>query len=99
MINAKTNHNNIANAIRTVRNAKGLSQEDFSLVSSRTYMSTLERGLKSPTLSKLDDLAAAMEIHPLTLLTLAYMDNFDCGTYEKLMQKISAELDQIRSPS
>ena len=33
--------NSLAAAIRTVRKARGLSQEAFSNVSSRTYMSTL----------------------------------------------------------
>ena len=32
-------------ALKKARKAKGLSQEDFSDVSSRTYVSTLERGL------------------------------------------------------
>jgi hypothetical protein len=49
-----------------------LSQEAFSDVSSRTYMSTLERDLKSPTIHKLAELCEVMEVHPLTLLTLAY---------------------------
>ncbi|WP_395026129.1 helix-turn-helix domain-containing protein [Comamonas odontotermitis] len=59
-------------ALKTIRKARGLSQEDFSDVSSRTYMSTLERDLKSPTLNKLAELCEVMEVHPLTLLTLAY---------------------------
>jgi transcriptional regulator with XRE-family HTH domain len=62
----------LAKALKTVRKARGLSQEAFSDVSSRTYMSTLERDLKSPTLHKLAELCEVMEIHPLTLLTLAY---------------------------
>ena len=62
----------LAKALKTVRKARGLSQEAFSDVSSRTYMSTLERDLKSPTLNKLAELCEVMEIHPLTLLTLAY---------------------------
>lgn len=37
-------------------------------------MSALERGLKSPTLPKVDDLAAVMGLHPLTLLVLSYLD-------------------------
>uniref|UniRef100_UPI0032E7FC1F helix-turn-helix domain-containing protein n=1 Tax=Enterobacter asburiae TaxID=61645 RepID=UPI0032E7FC1F len=45
--------NSLAKALKTVRKARGLSQEAFSDVSSRTYMSTLERDLKSPTLHKL----------------------------------------------
>jgi len=52
-----------------------LSQEAFSEVSICTYMSTLERDLKSPTLSKLAELCEVMEVHPLTLLTLAYSGN------------------------
>ncbi len=60
----------LAKALKTVRKARGLSQEAFSDVSSRTYMSTLERDLKSPTLHKLAELCEVMKIHPLTLLTL-----------------------------
>ena len=60
--------NSLAAAIRTVRKARGLSQEAFSNVSSRTYMSTLERDLKSPTLNKLAELCEVMQVHPVTLL-------------------------------
>ncbi|MFP5429285.1 MAG: helix-turn-helix domain-containing protein, partial [Gammaproteobacteria bacterium] len=47
-----TSKNSFPAALKMVRKARGLSQEAFSDVSSRTYMSSLERGLKSPTLSK-----------------------------------------------
>lgn len=62
----------LATALKTVRKARGLSQEAFSDVSSRTYLSTLERDLKSPTLNKLAELCQVMDVHPLTLLTLAF---------------------------
>lgn len=65
----------LARALKAVRKARGLSQEAFSEVSICTYMSTLERDLKSPTLSKLAELCEVMEVHPLTLLTLAYSGN------------------------
>ena len=61
----------LSEALKTIRKARGLSQEAFSDVSSRTYMSTLERDLKSPTLSKLAELCEVMEVHPLTLETVA----------------------------
>jgi hypothetical protein len=35
-------------------------------------MSTLERGLKSPTLDKLSEIAGVMDVHPAALLCLAY---------------------------
>ncbi|MHB8447826.1 MAG: helix-turn-helix domain-containing protein [Rudaea sp.] len=64
--------NSLAKALKKARHARGLSQEAFSDVSSRTYMSTLERGIKNPTVAKLTQLCKVMDIHPLTLLTLAF---------------------------
>jgi transcriptional regulator with XRE-family HTH domain len=59
-------------AIRRVRKSRGLSQEAFDSVSSRTYLSTLERGIKNATLDKLDEIACVMEVHPAALVCLAY---------------------------
>ena len=84
----------LATAIRTVRKAHGLSQEAFSDVSSRTYMSSLERGLKSPTLHKLTELCEVMEIHPLTLLTLAYAGN-STHQAEQLLARVRQELEAL----
>ena len=53
--------------------AMGRSQEDFDLVSSRTYISNLERGIKSPTIGKIDSLAPVLDLHPLALLALSYV--------------------------
>ena len=58
----------LPDALRRLRKARGLSQEAFSDVSSRTYLSSLERGLKSPTLNKLGELCEVLEVHPLTCL-------------------------------
>lgn len=84
----------LAAAIRIVRKARGLSQEAFSDVSSRTYLSSLERDLKSPTVQKLTELCEVMEVHPLTLLTLAY-----AGTEQReisqLLNRVQHELDAI----
>lgn len=65
---------NLPVALRRLRQARGLSQEDFDEVSGRTYMSALERGLKDPTLGKICQLAQVMDVHPLTLLALAFSD-------------------------
>jgi transcriptional regulator with XRE-family HTH domain len=59
--------------LQRARKSRGLTQEDFSVVSSRTYLSSLERGIKSPTISKLDELASVIGVHPLSLLALAYL--------------------------
>jgi transcriptional regulator with XRE-family HTH domain len=83
--------NSLAAALKTVRKARGLSQEAFSDVSSRTYLSTLERGLKNPTLSKLSALCEVMEIHPLTLLTLAYAGDKE-SNITRLLAQVQSEL-------
>lgn len=86
--------NSLATAIRTIRKARGLSQEAFSDVSSRTYMSSLERDLKSPTLHKLTELCEVMEVHPLTLLTLAYAGD-STHDVENLLEQVRRELNDI----
>jgi len=90
-------------SLKVARKAKGLSQEDFSIASSRTYLSSLERGLKSPTLDKINALAERMEIHPLTLLTLTYLCQQDETCPAELLEHIETEskliLAAFSSPS
>lgn len=88
----------LPDALRRIRKARGLSQEAFSDVSSRTYLSTLERDLKSPTLSKLAELCEVMEVHPLTLLTLAYAGNSETQA-DQLLAQIRQELKEIADDS
>lgn len=84
----------LAAALKTIRKARGLSQEAFSDVSSRTYLSTLERDLKSPTLSKLIELCEVMEVHPLTLLTLAYA-GVSTHKADQLLAQVRRELEAV----
>ena len=84
----------LSEALKTIRKARGLSQEDFSDVSSRTYMSTLERDLKSPTLNKLAELCEVMEVHPLTLLTLA--DGGDDKGVDALIARVKSEIAMLK---
>jgi transcriptional regulator with XRE-family HTH domain len=88
----------LSEALKTIRKARGLSQEAFSDVSSRTYMSSLERDLKSPTLNKLAELCEVMEIHPLTLLTLAYAGTNTRKT-DQLLAQVRQELEAVLQAS
>ena len=85
----------LSEALKTIRKARGLSQEAFSDVSSRTYMSSLERDLKSPTLNKLAELCEVMEVHPLTLLTLAYAGD-DMDKVRRVLKQVEQELLSIK---
>lgn len=86
-----TDSSKFPEALRRLRRARGLSQEDFDVVSGRTYMSSLERGLKDPTLGKVEQLAAVMDVHPLTLLVLAHTDG-SAAQVGRLLSQIEQEL-------
>lgn len=82
-------------ALKFHRLRAGLSQEGFSLVSSRTYMSTLERGLKSPTLLKVNEIASVIGVHPLSILTSCYLLSDESLTLEELFSRIRQEVDAL----
>ena len=86
---------NFGQALRHVRKAKALTQEDFEGPSSRIHISALERGVRQPTLGKVDELAAVMKVHPLTLLALAYCKNGSVEEVSRLCQKVMEEAESL----
>lgn len=83
-------------ALKRARAFKNLTQEDFSQVSSRTYVSTLERGIYAPTLAKIDSLANRIGIHPLTLISMAYLlENPEIDSI-KLFEQVQLELNDLQ---
>lgn len=61
-----------ANVLKRLRTKKGLSQEEFGLEANlhRTYVSQLERGLKSPSLKTLCKIANVLGISLSEFMTL-----------------------------
>lgn len=84
-----------AKALKTARKAHGLTQEDFSSVSSRTYVSTLERGQKSPTLDKIETISQTIGINHLSLLTLAHLYFDKDSNLEAVLEQIRFEINHI----
>lgn len=84
-----------ARSLKLTRKAKGFAQEDLSDVSGRTYIGEVERGQKAPTLQKIDKLARAMEVHPLTLLAIAYLPSLREHELETLQTRVNAEARKI----
>lgn len=87
--------NNFGTALQTARVLTRMPQEAFSEVSSRTYVSALERHLKSPTLQKVDDLSAVMGLHPLTLLSLAYCEQPTSANIKLLLKTVEGDLRRL----
>jgi transcriptional regulator with XRE-family HTH domain len=86
-----------AKALKNTRKSRGLTQEDFSDVSSRTYLSMLERGKKSPTLDKLQTIAQTIGIHCLSLMTLTYMYNEKEKDLDTLLLLIKNEVESVEN--
>jgi transcriptional regulator with XRE-family HTH domain len=87
--------NAFGQSLKVVRKFRKLSQEDFSLASSRTYLSSLERGLKSPTIDKIDSLSKRLDVHPLTLMTLTYLCQKNETDPTNLMNLVHKEVATI----
>jgi transcriptional regulator with XRE-family HTH domain len=66
----KTLDQRFGEALCTLREAAGKTQEDFANIG-RTYLSELERGLKTPTLETIVRLAAELKVSPTRLVELA----------------------------
>lgn len=85
----------LGEALSEIRKSKGLTQEDFSEVSSRTYISSLERGLKSPTVEKIVLIAERLEVHPLTMLALCFVKLEGRKKPDTLFELMLAELGAL----
>ena len=59
------------------------------------HVSTLERGLYTPTVEKVDALAKVIGIHPLTILSLAYLINEEATDASALLNVINSELNEL----
>ncbi|PBJ10782.1 helix-turn-helix domain-containing protein [Pseudomonas mediterranea] len=59
-----------ASVLKATRAARGLSQKNLAEVSSRTYISKLERAQCSPTLEMMSALSVPLNLSPLTLIAM-----------------------------
>jgi len=61
-----------ANVLKRLRAQKGISQEELAFKASlhRTYISQLERGLKSPTLNTISTIAEVLDVSLAQLVKL-----------------------------
>lgn len=82
-------------ALKKSRKAHGLSQNDFSATSSRSYLSLLERGKRSPTIEKIESLASTMGVHGLTLIAVTYLYLDKSLDLDSLLKKVRTEAEVI----
>lgn len=80
--------------LQRARKSRKLTQEDFSDVSSRTYLSSLERGIKAPTITKIDEIATVIGVHPLSLIAYAYLP-LSSAERDLFWETIAAEIESF----
>ncbi len=70
MVKGKTTKKSFAEVLREVRQEKGLSQEELADRAGlhRTYISQVERGLKSPSLRSLEQIAQGLGLPASALI-------------------------------
>ena len=88
----------IGQALQSARKATNITQEAFDDISSRTYISAVERGVKVPTLSKIDEFCEVLDLLPLTLLVMAYAGN-DKTDQQELLEAVKKQLHRIQVQS
>lgn len=84
--------NALGTAIRSLRKKKQFTQESLTMFASRSYFSEIENGKSEPSLSKVIQIAQYINIHPLTILTQAFLNSDSRLNIEDLHKKVLLEL-------
>lgn len=95
----ETSQNNMdiafGKALKACRKHKGKTQEDFSVVSSRTYISQIERGLRAPTLKKIQAISEVLGVDAITLISLSFLIINSKLSADDLLLRVKEELASI----
>lgn len=83
-----------AAVLKAIRGARGLSQKTLAEVSSRTYISKLERGQSSPTLEMMTALSAPLNLSPLTLVAIT-IGSETGQSIRSLISRIEDEVSEL----
>jgi len=82
-------------ALKRARKIRNITQEAFGDESSRTYISSVERGVYSPTIEKITAFSRVLKVHPMTLMFLTYIELDPKLKLEELIAQIDGELREI----
>lgn len=86
--------NAFAAVLKAMRAGKGLTQRNLAEVSSRTYVSKLERAQSSPTLEMITALSGQLSVHPLTLVAITFCTESG-ESVNALLRRAQEELEKL----
>ena len=84
-------------ALKKLRLARGLSQQSLVNVATREHLSRLERGVSSPNLTLVCDIARELDVHPMSLLALAFAKEVSDPSLRELFATILTDL-KLQAP-
>ena len=70
-------------------------QEDMLLATSRRHISRIEQGHQVPSVRTLEVLAEQMQIHPLTLIAVAYCPELDAASVSELLKTLKTDFNGL----
>lgn len=90
----KTLKQSIGEAFKAFRIARGRNQESAGV--SQSYMSLLEAGGRwNVSVAKVDEIATALEVHPLSIIAAAYRIADPQTSRKELLKRIETELNEV----
>ena len=88
-------HADFGRALQQLRAARGVTQEDMLLATSRRHISRIEQGHQMPSIRVIENLAEGLQIHPLTLMVAAYCPEMDATSVKGLLDAVSADFEAL----
>ena len=85
----------VGRALKELRTARGFTQEDLTPAISRRHIGRLEQGEQLPSIGMLEHLAEGLQVHPMTLLAVAYARRFDAASVEKVLKSVRTDLSTL----
>jgi len=82
----------LAAALRAVRAVQGLAQGDLGEAADRKFIYRIEQGKSDMTVGKLDEIAAAVGLNPITLMVLGAVSSSDQTALE-VLEAVQTELN------
>lgn len=83
-----------AAVLQLVRTRRGLLQQDIAVRVTHSHVSQLEAAKTSPTLEANEDLASALNLNPVTLLTLVQA-SYEQKSAREILQIALKELEEL----
>lgn len=79
-------------ALQVLRAARGVTQEDMLLATSRRHISRVEQGHQVPSVRTIEGLAESLQIHPMTLIATAYCQGLEPASFDEIIKTMKADL-------